>query len=257
MPRRIAKIGAAVVVLTSASAASGEEFTRRHYTLPDGSFEITGEPARPMIVRVNMSRGAEGRPVYVAPHFYWGVTQRLTLGITHERGLCPSGEDDGCPRVYDDVGFGLIFGLVQRRNVELDFHLVVPISSFDPLVMGGRVGVLARFNLSRLVALVVDPAFVFGLVGRDEPPATPDGFSVPVWVYFQPARWIAPFVGAATGGPFAEPVRRYGVAAEGGVVFEIADPVDLGVVGRLPELAGPGHDLDRREIGVLGRFRFD
>ena len=57
----------------------------------------------------------------------------------------------------------------DMANVELDFHLVVPISSFDPFVLGARVGVLARFNLSQLVALVVDPAFVFGLVGRQSP----------------------------------------------------------------------------------------
>lgn len=257
MPRRFAPIGAAVVALTIARAAPAEEFTRRRYTLPDGSFEITGEPARPTIVRVNVSRGADGQPVQIGPHFYWGVTNRLTLGITHDRGLCVSGEDGGCPRVYDDVGFGLLFGVVQRPNVELDLHLVVPISSFDPFLLGARLGVLARFNLSRLVALVTDPALLFGLVGRDEPRATPDGVHIPVWVYFQPARWIAPFVGAATGGPFDEPVRRYTVAGEGGVVFELANPVDIGIVGRFPRLAGPGHDIDQREIGVLGRFRFD
>ena len=33
--------------VASASSVGAEEFTRRSYTLPDGSFEITGEPARP------------------------------------------------------------------------------------------------------------------------------------------------------------------------------------------------------------------
>jgi hypothetical protein len=256
MRQSLGIIGAAALVLTTADVAGAEELTRRRYTLPDGRFEITGEPARPTVVRIGMSRGTEGRPVYVAPHFYWGVTDRLTLGITHERGLCVSGRDDGCARVYDDVGFGLLLGLVQRRNIELDLHLRVPISSFDPFLLGARVGALARFNLSQLVALVVDPAAHFGLVGRDQPPATPDGVVIPVWVYFQPVRFIAPFVGAQTSGGFGDSIRQYVVAVEGGVVFEIAEDVDLGLVAGLPHVAGPGHDAGRRELGVLGRFRF-
>ena len=49
--------------------------------------------------RVNASRGDNfGKPVGIAPHFYWGVSQKVTLGITHDWGICL-----GCERIYNDV----------------------------------------------------------------------------------------------------------------------------------------------------------
>jgi hypothetical protein len=239
---------------SSATPAAAEEFTRRSYTLPDGDFEITGEPARPKVLGINMSEDQAGQPVYVAPHFYWGVNERLTIGITHDRGLCLTGEEGGCRRVYDDVGFGMLVGLSEGESHELDLHFGVPISSFDPFTIGTKIGMLARINAGPVVAIVLDPFFYFGINRRDE--GNDEALILPVWVYFQASRRVAPFVGSGAEGPLVDFAGRFRVPVEGGVVFEIADDADLGFVFRFHNLLGNDGNGDGRELGLMARFRF-
>jgi hypothetical protein len=240
--------------LTFANAARGEEFTRRSYTLPDGSFEITGEPARPKVVGFNLSEDSAGEPIYVAPHFYWGISDRFTIGITHDRGLCLTGEEGGCRRVYDDVGLGMLVGLSESESHEVDLHLGVPISSFDPFTIGTKIGALARINAGPVVAIVLDPFLYFGINRRDE--GNREALILPVWVYFQASRSVAPFVGSGVEGPLDDFAGQFRIPVEGGVVFEVANDVDLGVVFRFHNLLGHGSSADFRELGLMARFRF-
>jgi hypothetical protein len=234
--------------------ASAEEFTRRSYTLPDGAFEITGEPARPKVLGIDMSEDRAGEPVYVAPHFYWGVNESLTLGITHERGLCLTGEEGGCPRVYDDVGLGIIVGLAEGESHDVNLHLGVPVSSFDPFRIGTEIGALVRINAGSLVALVFDPFLYVGINRRDE--GNREGLVLPIWVYFQTSPSVAPFVGAAAEGPLDDFAGNYRIPVEGGVVFELSNDADLGVVFRFHNLLGHEGGIEGRELGLMARFRF-
>src|SRR5687767_11882437 len=101
-----------------------QEYTRRSFMLPDGDFEITGNPARPQIMGVDISDSGWPHPIYIAPHFYWGVSDDVTLGITHQRGVCLS--DCFPDRPYNDVGFGMLVFLTESQNFELDLHAGVP-----------------------------------------------------------------------------------------------------------------------------------
>ena len=74
-------------------SARAEEWTRKSFLMPKGSFELTGDPARPAMAEVNASRNSFGKPVKLAPHFYWAVTDDLSLGISHRDGLCLNGCD--------------------------------------------------------------------------------------------------------------------------------------------------------------------
>ena len=254
--RTDARVSLALLIAACAYAgpARGEEFTRRSYTLPDGSFEITGEPARPKVLGINMSEDSAGQPIYVAPHFYWGVSDRFTIGITHDRGLCLTGEEGGCPRVYDDVGFGMLVGLSEADSHEVDLHFSAPISSFDPFTIGAKIGVLARFNAGPVVAIVIDPFLYFGINRRDE--GNREALVLPVWIYFQASRSVAPFVGSGVEGPLDDFAGQFRVPVEGGVVFEVANDVDLGVVFRFFNLLGHDSSADGRELGLMARFRF-
>jgi|RhiMethySRZTD1v2_1073278.scaffolds.fasta_scaffold15007_2 hypothetical protein len=245
---------ALALALSFAVPAHAEEFTHRSYTLPDGAFEITGEPARPKVLGINLSKDQAGQPVYVAPHFYWGVSDPVTIGITHDRGLCLTGEDGGCPRLYDDVGLGMLIGLSEARNHEVDLHLGVPILSFDPFTIGSKFGALVRINAGSLVALVFDPFLYVGFNRRDE--GNREELVLPVWVYFQTSPSVAPFVGASAEGPLDDFAGHYRIPVEGGVVFEISNNADLGVVFRFNNLLGHDGGADGRELGLMARFRF-
>jgi hypothetical protein len=235
-----------------APSSRAEEFTRRSYTLPDGSFELTGEPARPKMIGIGFSDNNAGKPVYFAPHFYWGVTDSITLGITHDTGVCFT--RDPCDRVYNDAGFGMLIALSKAHNHDVNFHFGAPIGSFyDPFILGVKVGVLARINAG-ILAFVFDPFLYSGITERDN--GNRERLVLPFWLYFQPARFVAPFVGIAVEGPIDDFDDNYVIPVEGGVVFEVTNNVDLGAMLRFYNLLGKNGDGGGRELGVLARFRF-
>ena len=238
--------------LSSARSLRAEEFTRRSYTLPDGRFELTGEPARPKIMGIGFSDDNFGKPVYLAPHLYWGVTDSVTLGITHDMGICFT--RDPCDRVYNDAGFGMLIALSKGQNHDVNFHFGAPVGSFyDPFILGVKVGVLARINAG-ILAFVFDPFLYSGITHRDD--GNREALVLPFWLYFQPARFVAPFVGVIVQGPVDDFDDNYEIPVEGGVVFEVANDVDLGAMLRFNNLLGKDGDADSRELGVLARFRF-
>ena len=134
----------AAFCLLGAGEARAEQWTRKSFLMPEGSFEITGDPARPAMLEINASRNSFAEPVFVKPHFYWAVTNDLSIGISHQRGLCLN----GCDKVYNDAGFDLMYYLTGSDKFELDLHAGVPVGSFSPFVHG-RSGRCARARQHR------------------------------------------------------------------------------------------------------------
>jgi hypothetical protein len=236
-----------------AGDASAQVYTRRSYVLPKSSIELTGEPARPMMAGINLSDEADLEPFHFPIHLYFGVTDDLTLGITHDRGFCPN-----CDDVYNDVGMGILYNIVRDPSFELDLHLTAPlIQNFDPFFLSVRGGVLGRVNFSDLVAMVFDPSLKIGITNRpDEDGNNKEYLYLPVWVYFQATDKLVPFVGTAFHAPLEGYFDALQVPLEGGMIISVNNDIDLGFVFAFTNLFGRGGDLDYRELGFLGRFRF-
>lgn len=237
-----------VAASLSTVRASAQDYTHRSFLTTEGHFEITGEPSRPQIVRIDVSDHSP-HPVWVAPHFYWGVSDHVTIGITHRYGLCVT----GCERAYNDVGFGLLVGLVQERGFELDINTGIQSRSLDPFFVGWKGGVIGRISGER-VAFVFDPSVYVGFNRRDQ--GNGDELVLPFWVYIQATPHVVPFVGAMLVGPVRDFADHLAVPVEGGVLFRIGERVDLGAYFRFHNLLGRGGNPDGRELGMLGRFRF-
>jgi hypothetical protein len=248
--RAIGAVLATIGVFVS-QPAHAEEWTRKSFLMPEGSFEITGDPARPALVGINASRGAFGDPINIEPHFYWAVTDDLSLGISHQTGLCLG---DNCYKVYNDAGFDLMYYLTGSNKFELDLHAGVPISSFDPFVLGVQAGVLGRVNLGSVTALVFDPSLYIGFTRRRL--GNREGLNLPFWFYFQATDVVVPFVGSSVSGPLDGFFDDFASPLEGGVLFDVARDVDIGFSVRFHRLIGPDGDADQRGLYFLGRFRF-
>ncbi|MGC4093416.1 MAG: hypothetical protein QM756_37080 [Polyangiaceae bacterium] len=229
--------------------ATAQDYTHRSFLASDGHFEITGEPARPQIVRVDVS-DRPPRAVSLAPHFYWGVSDHVTIGITHRQGVCLGGCGN---KVYNDVGFGLLVGLSRSRGFELDINTGVQARSLDPFHIGWKGGLIGRISGER-VAFVFDPSVYLGLNRRAQ--GNGDELVLPFWVYIQATPVVVPFVGAMVVGPLDAFADRVSVPVEGGVLFRIGDRVDLGAYFRFNNLLGRDGGPGPRELGMLGRFRF-
>jgi hypothetical protein len=231
--------------------AHAQEYTRRSFLLPEGTFEITGNPAHPKIMGIGVSDSGYPDPIYIAPHFYWGVSDKVTLGITHRRGLCLN--DCYPDRPYNDVGFGMLVYLTSSENFELDLHAGVPIGSFDPFYIGPAVGVLGKLNFG-IASFVFDPGVYVALSERKG--GNGDWLYLPFWFYFQATNVVVPYVGASLEGPFDDFGGRFVVPVEGGVMFSVSNNVDLGVNFRFHNLLGNDSTVASRELGFMARFRF-
>jgi len=155
----------------SSRAARAQEWTRQSFLLPRGDFEITGDPARPDLMRVNMSKNSAFQPVNFPVDFFWGVTHKVMLGITHETGprFNTGVQNPKFRDTYNDVGFGSVIGLADGRNYEVDLHAGAPLHRLSPDIwVGAQIGVLGRANVARNVAFVYDPSLYFGLNHHNE-----------------------------------------------------------------------------------------
>lgn len=239
--------------------ASAQEYTRRSYILPKGSVELTGEPARPMMASLNLSENSDLEPFHLPIHVYFGVTEKLTLGVTHDFGPCFNCERANGGRAYNDIGLGVLYSLVRDRDFELDLHLTAPLFQrfHRDVHLSVRGGVLGRINLGDVVAFVFDPSLKVGLTGRpDRRGANREYLYLPAWFYFQVNETVVPFVGTALHGPVEGFFDHIQIPLEGGMIFSVTQNVDLGFVLRFGNLFGEGGSFDWRELGFVGRFRF-
>jgi hypothetical protein len=239
-----------LVGIGSAKEARAEEWTRKSFLMPQGSFEITGDPARPAMAEIGAGPNAFGEPLSLAPHFYWAVTDDLSLGISHQRGLCLN----GCDKVYNDAGFDLLYYLTGSNKFELDLHAGVPVSSFDPFFLGVEAGVLGRVNIGSITAFVFDPSLYVGFTNRNR--GNRQYLNLPFWFYFQATDVIVPFVGSGVHAPFDEFSDGFSMPLEGGMLFDVAQNVDIGFSFRFHNLIGRYGSPDPRSLYFLGRFRF-
>jgi hypothetical protein len=240
----------AAFCLLSASRARAEEFTRKSFLMPKNSFELTGSPARPIMLGVNASRNSFGKPVNVSPSFYWAVTDDLSLGVTHRAGFC----FNSCGKLYNDVGFDLIYYLTGSNKFELDLHASVPFRSLSPFETGAQGGVLGRVNIGSVTAFVFDPSVYVAFTNRDR--SVRQELSLPFWFYFQATDVVVPFVGSGATGPFDGFFHNFAMPLEAGILFDVAHDVDVGFSTVFHHLIGPDGNVDSRGIYFLGRFRF-
>jgi hypothetical protein len=246
--------GAVAFGLLLALPARAEQWTKKSFTMPQGSFELTGDPANPAMAGVRFFR-RRSAALNLAPHLYGAVTDYFSIGISHDTGLCFT----GCEKKYDDVGLDLILKWFGGDGFELAFHGGVPLHRLDPLFMGVQLGVLGRINAGSVLAVVFDPALYVGVthreagLGSDIPgPGNREELYVPLWLYFQATEVVVPFVGAGAIFPLdRDPGRR--LTAEAGVLFDVTEDVDLGAsVGLWDVAEGLGYPNGH----LLGRFRY-
>ena len=241
----------------SSRAAHAQEWTRQSFLLPRGGFELTGEPARPDLMRVNMSRNSAFKPVYFPVDFFWGVSDHVMLGITHEVGprFNTGVQNPKFRDTYNDVGFGSVIGLADGRNYEVDLHAGVPLHQLSPDIwVGAQFGILGRANFAQTVAFVYDPSLYFGLNHRDR--GNGDGINLPFWFYFQATEIVVPFVGSGLRGPLQKFGDNYAIPLEGGVLFTVGHGDHIGVDLEFPDLFGNNGTPRGRQIGFMGQFRF-
>ncbi|GAB4533401.1 MAG: hypothetical protein Tsb0020_49310 [Haliangiales bacterium] len=247
-------LAAAVLAAAPSAAHADEEYfsgswplrlVERPLVLGANMFELRGET-----LRINMSKDSIGDPISLAPDLFYGVTDKLTVGVTHERGICISG--DGCnDTIYDDLGVEVLFQLLRAGSLELAAHGGVIVRSFDPFIAGPLLGVRARVALGN-IGVVFDPSLYIGALERD---LSGDFVDLPVQLQYQLTHQNALFLRTGINGPLDGFGDNVAVPVGLGAVFVISRRVDVGGEFLFTNLAGNGGGVDGRLLLIRGAVR--
>jgi hypothetical protein len=192
-------------------------------------------------VATNMSKAQVGKPINTPLSIYYGVTDQFQLSLHHNRGLCMTGEENGCAKAYNDLGLRATASLLGRgSSFELAAWAQLHFVSFSPdTVMQAQIGPYFNWVIAGGNALILsNPALLIGLNNRDGDPATmtpgnKEALAVPVYGFFQATDNLAPYLVAGIGGPLD------------GFGDSYAAPVGVGV------FAGVNNRID-----IIGEFQF-
>jgi hypothetical protein len=234
--------------------AMGKVAVRRGVQGPAGLFT-----ARVNLL-VNASKGSFGKPTSLAPDLFYAISDTLQIGLLHTgpmgwqshpgSGLCLTGESNGCPKVYDNVGLDLMYGLLFG-DFHLSFHsslYLLPIS--DPTGVMWTVGLTGKFHFTDSVALYFDPQIGVMLSHRD---LYEDQLFIPLELQFQAAPTVALKVLSGVSGQLSNLGDTSRVPLGLGLVGNVNRNLDIGLRFSFDNLLGhQAPDVSRTEVRSIG-----
>jgi hypothetical protein len=138
-------------------------------TLRQGGIRIDGD------IVIGMSSGSAGKPIQIVPNVYYGVNDQLTVGLAHNpgaeifqtngRGLCLSGESNGCAKVYNNLSLDALYSFMRSSTMDLAVHGGLDFIFLDPLWLSLRAGVKGK-ALAGPLEIVFDPSINVGVTDR-------------------------------------------------------------------------------------------
>ena len=239
---------------------------------PDGQYAVmrgVQGPAGMLSARIlldfNLSAGRGGEPISLAPDLYYSVTDRLQFGLLHEgplgwqvppgAGLCLTGESHGCPKIYDNVGFDVMYGVSVGR-LHLSTHSSLFVSHFDPLTMSLALGVAGKARLGSSAALLFDPKIAIAVTERD---TNDDAVYIPLELQFQLGASTTLKLLTGLSGELSRFGDTYQIPVGLGLLQNLTTHFDLGVRFSFDNLLGhetPGVGrADTRSLALLLNVR--
>lgn len=220
---------------------------KRPLVLATGMLEIRGDT-----VRMNLSKGAALEPISLAPDVFVGVAKGLAIGITHDTGICLTGAEGGCSKVYNDVGLEAQYSLMGRGSFQLAATGGASSSSLaSPFVAGLNVGFITRLRLGKF-AVEARPRLYVGVVERETRADTAD---IPVDLQYQLNTQTAVVVETGFAGSLDDLGGDNRIPVGLAALFAVNEKLDFGAAFRLTNVAGTDGGIDGREFAAHIRLR--
>ena len=228
-------------VAATSDAPAGQDAVVRGVQSPGGMLSIR------LTLAMNLSQDKVGKPISLVPNVYYGVSDRLQLGLIHDgpmriqtkpgSGLCLTGSDNGCAHVYDNIGFDAMFGLLFGPALHLSAHGALYVTSFDKGTAMLAVGAAAKVHVTDTLAVFADPQLGFQLAKRDDV-GVDDQLFLPVELQYQAsttatAKLLTGITGSLSG--FGD---SYQVPVGVGVNYNLNERFDIGGRFSFDNLAG-------------------
>ena len=246
----------AIASAQSEKAGAGEDVSEeRQMTLPAGRIFVQA------FAEINLSEDAVAKPFSIAPDIWYGVSDVLTVGLVHSGrgatglyggagdGLCLAGEENGCAKIYDNIGLDGRYHFYREGSITAAADGGLYAGSFDPLLLALKVGAVGRWQSSSL-AVELAPSIFAGLTNRE--PDSGEGvvvsttnkeiFYLPVTAIFalSPQLGLAGQVGATV--PFEQTGDTYTIQLSAGAQYMVTDQIFADAAFSLPAIAGGNSD---------------
>ncbi len=269
---RLRTIAGLLVALGSITPALADEDVPRISEFPDGQDSVRrgiqgskGMLSARIYLNVNMSSDRVAEPVSLAPDLFYSVSDKVQLGLLHTSpmgwqtlpgtGLCLTGKDSGCPRVYNGLGLDLMLGLLSG-DVFLSAHASFYVLSFaDPSATMLTLGLAGKIRITEGFALFFDPQLGIGLSGRDEPTGTEQSLYLPVELQVQAADALQLKIFTGISGELDGFGDVYRIPVGLGALYNLSTHFDLGLrfsfdnlLGKVPPGVGRA---DLRSLSLL------
>jgi hypothetical protein len=238
----------------------GKVAVRRGVQGPGGLFTAR------VLLLVNASKDNFATPTSLAPDLFYSVSDNVQIGLLHTGpmgwqslpgvGLCLTGKANGCPHVYNNVGFDFMYGLLYG-----DFHLSLHSSLFllpisDPTGVMWTIGLTGKVHFTDTVALFFDPQVGVMLAHRD---MYKEQLFIPIELQFQATAAVSFKVLSGVSGQLSELGDTYEIPLGVGLIGNVNSNVDLGVRfsfdNLLGHVAAGTSRTDLRSIGLLLTLR--
>jgi hypothetical protein len=182
---------------------------------------------------VAMSKGAVAKPINLPLSVFYGITDELQFGLVHTTGLCVSGTDGNCAKVYNDLGLQLLYSLFGRgTSLEMATFAQLNFLQFsDPLKLSLQIGGAMNWVVGGNVAILAYPSFGIGLNQRPAPTSNTESFGMPVYAYFRAGTNFTPvlFTGLSPAGTSLDSFGdAYQIPLGIGALIALNTTVDVG-----------------------------
>ncbi len=241
-------------------APMGEVAVRRGVQGPEGLFTAR------INLLVNASKGEFGKPISLAPDLYYSISDTVQIGLLHTlpmgwqttpgAGLCLTGQDNECPKVYENVGLDFMYGLLFG-DVHLSAHSSLYLLRVtDPTSLMWTVGLAGKLHFTKEVALYFDPQVGIILTHRD---LYNDQLFIPLELQVQASRAVSLKLLSGVTGQLSALGGTYRVPLGLGVVANLTPHLDLGLRFSFDDLLGNRPSgvarTDERSLGLLLTIR--
>ena len=218
--------------------------------LGKGKIRITGQT-----VNIGLFPDNAGKPISLSPAVYYGVSDKLTVGLTHDRGttwltprpsvgitiidvggfpvpslqgpgICVTGEDGGCGKVYNNIGVDALFGVSQDAKMGLAVHGGLDVNAFDPFVLALRAGVLGQYVVNDKISVAFDPRINVGVTERDF--GNKESIDIPLWLWFKATNQVSAYVHSGFASTFEDFGDNVAIPLGLGVNFAATEKLTVG-----------------------------
>jgi hypothetical protein len=241
--------------------ASGSDYVSRGLTQTAGNLQVT------VPIVISLSKDLVLKPVEIPLDVRYGVTDQLEVFLAHSSpvgfpiagggGLCLTGKEKGCPKVYDNLAIGGQFSLLKDAGLELAALAAFNVLSLDAGYYAANVGVNFKYATGP-IAIKAAPIVQIGVNKRD---FNKEHIALPVQVAFQAVPdQLALFLDTGIGGPFDGFGDSWVVPVGVGASFQAMPNLDVGGEFMLPSVAtgaSGNKAFDSRTLAVFAQYRLN